>query len=238
MSEQLDLLELATRGGPPHERAVAALTALTDLSADQALHWPLSVCDAHLLELYRSRYGRELRAVSACPECGELLELGFAVDDLLAALSTPDRSELMLDVDGYELELRLPTVADLGRAQRAADLERAQQTIAAGCVCACVHQGAAVSAADLPAPVLERVEQQLGRFDLGADGIELSCPACAARWSATLDVATLVLAELDAEGQRLLADIHILARAYGWSEAEIVDLPPGRRRKYVEMVLG
>lgn len=238
MSEQLDLLELATRGGPPHERAVAALGALTAHTADEALHWPLPVCDARLLELYRRRYGPELRAVARCPECGALLELSFAVDDLLAALTTPDPEELALDIDGYELKLRLPTVADLARARRAGDLERAQQAIAAGCVCVCVHEGVAVGAADVPAAVLDHVEERLGRFDLGADGIDLSCPDCGGGWSATLDVTTLVLAELDTEGQRLLADVHILARAYGWSEAEIAGLPAGRRRKYVEMVLG
>lgn len=238
MSEQLDLLELATRGGPPHERAVAALTALTDCAAGEALQWPLPVFDARLLELYRRRYGDQLPAVSACPECGGVLELSFAVEDLLAALTTPEPEALTLDVDGYELELRLPTVADLKRAQRAGDVEHAQRAIAAGCICACVREGVTVGAAGLPPGVLERVEQQLGRFDLGADGIELTCPDCAARWSATLDVTTLVLAELDAEGQRLLADVHLLARAYGWSETEIAGLPPQRRRKYVEMVLG
>jgi hypothetical protein len=238
MSEQLDLLELATRGGSPHERAIVAITAFTGHPAAEVLRWPLPVCDARLLELHGQRYGPELRAVSACPECGGVLELGFAVDDLLATLTAPDQGELTLEIDGYELKLRLPTLADLGRAQSVGDLEHAQQVIAAGCVCACVHKGAEVGAAELPAPVLDRVQAQLGRFDLGADGIALTCPDCAAGWSATLDVTTLVLAELDAEGQRLLADVHILARAYGWSEAEIARLPAARRRKYVEMVLG
>jgi hypothetical protein len=238
MSEQLDLLELATRGGSPHERAIVAIAAFTDHSAAEVLRWPLPACDVRLLELYRRRYGPELRAVSACPECGGVLELGFAVDDLLATLTAPEQGELALDIDGYELKLRLPTVADLSRAQSAGDLEHAQQMIAAGCVCACVHEGAEVGAADLPAPVLDRVQEQLGHFDLGADGIGLTCPDCLAGWSATLDVTTLVLAELDAEGQRLLADVHILARAYGWPEAQIASLPPARRRKYVEMVLG
>lgn len=238
MSEQLDLLALATRGGTPHERAVAAVAALTDHSPSEAEGWPLPVYDAQLLTLYRQRYGQRLRAVSPCPECDGLLELNFAVDDLLAALAAPSPDELTLDVDGYELTLRLPAIADLVRAQRGGDLERAQREITAGCVCACVHGGVAVGPADLPAAVMERVEQQLGRFDLGAEAIELTCPDCATRWSATLDVTTLVLAELDAETHRLLTDVHILARAYGWSEAEIAALPPRRRRRYVEMVLG
>jgi hypothetical protein len=237
MSEQLDLLELASRGGPPHDRAVAALAASDGHSVAEAQDWPLPVCDAHLLELYRQRYGPELQAVSACPECGGVLELRFAVDDLLAALATPDHAGLTLEIDGYELTLRLPTVADLGRAQRTGDSMRAAQSIAAGCVCECAREGVSVDGADLPRPVLERVQQRLERYDLGGDQIDLTCPECGAGWSATLDVTTLVLAELDAEGERLLADVHVLARAYGWSEAQIADLPPWRRRKSIEMVL-
>jgi|SRR5579871_4646796 len=237
MSERFDLLELATGGGLPHERAIAVIAAFTDRASAEAVHWSLPACDARLLELYRERYGSQLRAVSACPQCGGVLDLRFAVEDLLAALTQTDL-ELELNVAGYELRLRLPTVADLAAAQRADDLEGARELIAAQCICTCTHEGVEVAVGAVPPAVLDAVEQRLERFDLGGDGLELSCPDCLTEWSATLDVTTLVLAELDAEGQQLLADVHLLARAYGWSEAEIVALSPERRRKYVELVLG
>jgi hypothetical protein len=236
MSDQFDLLELVARGGLPHERAIAAIEAFTDHAFDDAERWTLPTCDARLLELYRDRYGPELRAVSACPECGTLVELQFAVDDLLAALSGSDRESLTVEVDGYELKLRLPTVGDLARARHAQDLEHAREVITTSCVSACTHKGVAITATSLPASLIDQVEESLKRFDLGGEGIELTCPDCSTVWTATLDVTALVLAELDAEGERLLADVHLLARAYGWSESEIVALSPGRRRRYVEMV--
>jgi len=36
--------------------------------------------------------------------------------------------------------------------------------------------------------------------------------------------------------QRILADVNVLARAYGWSEREILSLSPTRRRHYLELV--
>jgi hypothetical protein len=232
MADQFDVLELADREfGSPHERAIAAITALTDTPSAEPDRWPLRSCDAGLLELYRERYGPELRAVSACPECGALLELNFAVADLLQALGEPASEELSLTAGGYELELRLPTVADLAAAQRARERDRAAATIAAACVASCRRDGATISADSIPGAVLDEAERRLERFDLGGEPLDLLCPDCATEWQATVDVPTLVLAELDAEGRRLLADVHVLARAYGWSEREIVALPAWRRRR-------
>ena len=238
MGDQFDVLELATRGGSSHERAIAAIAALTDSPPADAERLALRSCDRQLLELYRERYGPELRAVSACPGCGAMIELQFAVDDLLHALAEPVRGELSLTSGEYELELRLPTVADVTRARSDGELERAAATLAAACVSACLRDGLEVSPDAVPAAVLEEAQRRLERFDLAGEPLELNCLDCTTRWNAVLDVPALVLAELDAEGRRLLADVHLLARSYGWSESEIAALPPARRRRYVEMVIG
>jgi uncharacterized protein (UPF0212 family) len=239
MDDQFDVLELANREfGSPHERAIAAIAALTGSPAIDAERLALRRCDGQLLELHRERYGPELRAVSACPACGAVLELQFAVEDLLEALAEPRPGELSLTSGAYELELRLPTVADLARAQRAGDVQRAAAMLAAACVSTCRLDGIEVSSDAVPAAVLDEAQRRLQRFDLAGEPLELTCPDCATRWSTALEVATLVLAELDVEGRRLLADVHALARAYGWSEREIAALPPARRRRYVEMVVG
>ena len=239
MDDQFDVLELANREfGSLHERAIAAIAALSGSAPVDAERLALSGCDGQLLELYRERYGPELRAVSACPKCGAVLELQFAVDDLLHAIAEPVDGDLSLTSGEYELELRLPTVADVARARSAGALERAAATLVAACVSACLRGGIEVSLDAVPPTVLDEAQRRLERFDLAAEPLELDCPDCATKWNAALDVPTLVLAELDAEGRRLLADVHVLACAYGWSEREIAALPPARRRRYVEMVLG
>jgi hypothetical protein len=238
MGDQFDVLELATREGSSHERAIAAIAALTDAPPADAERLALRSCDGQLLELYRERYGPELRAVSACPECGAVLELQFAVDDLLDAAPEPVRGELTLTSGEYELELRLPTVADVTRARSAGELERAAATLAEACLSACLRDGLEVSPDAVPPALLDEAQRRLQRFDLAGEPLELNCLDCATQWNAVLDVPALVLAELDAEGRRLLADVHLLARAYGWSEGDVVALPPARRRRYVEMVLG
>lgn len=238
MDDQFDVLELANKEfGSPHERAIGAIAALTGSPPVDGERLALRTCDRQLLELFRERYGPELRAASACPECGAVLELRFAVQDLLEALAQPAPGELSLTSGGYELELRLPTVSDLARARSAGDLERATAMLAAACISACTLNGVQVSPDAVAPAALDEAQRRLERFDLAGEPLEFSCPDCAAQWSSALDVPTLVLAELDAEGRRLLADVHVLARAYGWSEREIAALPPARRQRYVEMVL-
>ena len=52
---------------------------------------------------------------------------------------------------------------------------------------------------------------------------------------ATRPQARLELREVEAEAMRLLRDVHVLARQYGWREADIIAMSPLRRQMYVEM---
>jgi hypothetical protein len=49
-------------------------------------------------------------------------------------------------------------------------------------------------------------------------------------------VAAFVWEEIEACAARLLDDVHVLARAYGWSERAILALPEMRRAAYLERV--
>ena len=51
-----------------------------------------------------------------------------------------------------------------------------------------------------------------------------------------LDVARFLLREVAAAARRLMADIHELASAYGWSEAAIASMSAARRAAYLEML--
>jgi hypothetical protein len=42
--------------------------------------------------------------------------------------------------------------------------------------------------------------------------------------------------EITARSQRLILEVHQLARTYGWTEAEILNLSAARRALYLKMV--
>jgi hypothetical protein len=40
---------------------------------------------------------------------------------------------------------------------------------------------------------------------------------------------------VQAAAERVLLDVHALARAYGWTESEVLRLTPARRSAYLQM---
>jgi hypothetical protein len=67
-------------------------------------------------------------------------------------------------------------------------------------------------------------------------GLDFKCPACGVVFEESLDLASFLWSEFEGRAKRLLLDVHLLARAYGWSEAEVLSLSPVRRAFYLEMV--
>ncbi|MDC0767020.1 hypothetical protein [Streptomyces sp. HD] len=134
---------------------------------------------------------------------------------------------------GWDVEFRLPGVADLTAAARAADPRMA---LLARCLVSATRDGAAVGAGDLPVPVQRRIAEAVEAADPGADvTLNIACPECGAATRAELDIASYLWTELDAWARDLLLDVHLLATSYGWSEPEILALSPLRRRYYLEL---
>ncbi len=81
------------------------------------------------------------------------------------------------------------------------------------------------------------VEAAMERADpRSAIELALACPACGAQWSTPFDIASFLGGEISIAAERLARDVHDLARAYGWREADIVAMSPWRRQLYLDLV--
>lgn len=87
--------------------------------------------------------------------------------------------------------------------------------------------------ADLRAAALARLEA----LDPAASvSFALACPACGQAWDAPLDPGAALWRKVQAAAERLLQEIDLLARAYGWREADVLALSPLRRAAYLQLV--
>jgi hypothetical protein len=237
--EPSELLQVWERGaGAPPAQAVVPLLAAAcpELSPEQLSRLTIGERDALLLSQREWMFGSQLEAFDVCPACGERLEFTLMVDSLRAVPAVTDASELgqagsrSATVDAYEVEFRAPTVADT---QRATSLE----ALLALCVMRSTRAGETQAIGELPATVVEAISHEMAKADPQADiQLALSCPSCGHEWLAMFDIAAFLWQELQAWAQRTLLEVHQLAGAYGWREADILALSPARRQIYLSLI--
>lgn len=235
----LDLLDIWERGwaGPPARQALMLLeAACPEADPDALADLTVGERDRRLLVLRAWTFGHRLVSLARCPACDQQLELSFSAGDLAPEPERQQDDALGLTLDGYEVRFRLPTGGDLldvategAAGARLRLLER--------CLLAAHRGGEPVSAARLPAEVVDAVATCLAEADPGADlHLALTCPACSHAWQAAFDVVSFFWREIQAWATRTLYEVHALARAYGWSEAEVLATSPIRRQLYLDMV--
>lgn len=233
-----DLIAVWERGDGQRAagRGLALLAAAEpSLELERRASLPAGRRDASLLALRERLFGQHFSGVTSCPACREPVELTFDASDVRR--ESGDGAPLAVHLHGFELELRLPDSRDLLAIERTRDLASARALLLARCIVRAARDGHAVDRQALPEEVLVQIPAILGAADPQADvELELSCPSCTHAWREPFDIVTFLWAEVAAQAQRLLAEVHVLASAYGWSEKAILRLSPARRRTYLELL--
>jgi hypothetical protein len=138
-------------------------------------------------------------------------------------------------IQGYEIAFRPLTVRDALRAGKARDVYQARLALLEAAVIGARHGGESVDPRDLPDTVAEALGEAIRERDPQSDvRVAMQCPSCEHQWSIAFDIVSFLYKELAVLAARFLNEIHLLARAYGWSESSILAMSPARRRAYLE----
>jgi hypothetical protein len=209
------------------ERPLALAAAVSDEPIEELARLPLGRRDARVLELHAALGGRALEATAACPVCSEPAE--FEVE--VAALRSRVRRQAVpepVDAGGLVVAWRPPDSTDVAAAAATGDQAAAERVLLSRCV---------TSPDELPAEARTAVAAAMAECDPLAEVlVDVVCPACETVFVADLDLGSFVWAELRARALRLLREVDVLARAYGWAEAEVLALDERRRNAYLELV--
>ena len=193
--------------------------------------------DTLLLMLREWLFGPRLENMTNCPACGEKLELSFDVADIRAETAEGLNSWLSLEIEGYEVLFRLPDSNDLAALTIGAEREKGRGILLKRCLTEVRLNGVELSAETLPTEIIDAVTKRMSEADPQADvKLSLDCPSCGHTWLATFDILSFLWSEIETWAQRMLHEIHILARSYGWREADILAMSAFRRRCYLEML--
>lgn len=194
-----------------------------DSAGERLWQLPLGETNRALLELRAVLIGQRLEVVTTCPACDEVVAAELAVDALLD--TKPATAEGVVAVGEDALAWRAPTPADLALLGNVPDpLTRLRERCVA-------------DAERVPGSTWAPVDRALEEADpLAYVVVDTTCASCGQAFLAHLDVGDFVWREVEAAGIRVLHEIDLIARAYGWSEPEILALEDSRRAAYVRLI--
>jgi len=190
-----------------------------------------------VLALCARLLGPEADLIAMCQSCGAVAEIPVCFADVAGACMQPgttaeSRIELVAGDAHWVARLRPPVGADLERAAR--DGPQAARDLMVSCIQELTDpSGHRVAQSELPTACESVIADALLALDPAAEAlIEADCPSCAKPIDALLDGYAILQCGLGG-ANRIYDDVFRIARAFHWSEHEILSLPFRRRRHYL-----
>jgi hypothetical protein len=249
VAELLTAWERALGQSPVQQALILLAAAYPERAPEQLAQCSVGQRDACLLTLREQLFGSQLNSVTACPQCQQRIELAFTVPDIRVepALTDPIAvagEGMMLMMEGYRVQFRLPNSLDLASIETCPDVNQAREQLLRRCIQSVVREGTESDEEEpldhvsrLPMTLVDAIAERMAQADAQADTrLALSCPDCRHAWRATFDIATYLAGEIHHWATHLLREVHGLARAYSWREADILAMTPTRRRAYLELL--
>jgi hypothetical protein len=200
--------------------------------------------DSRVVDLRERWIGPEVEATVECPACASSLELTFPLQRLrspspagVEAATRGDATTVTARLGAYSMTARVPTSRDVSGLHASGDLAAARTLLLERCLVRATRGSRHIEARSLPEPAVLALGEALAAADPLADAeLAITCADCGCSWSARLDLVSFVWTEIEQLAAAMTREVHVLAQSYGWSEAEILALAPGRRRRYLELV--
>ena len=223
------IVQIWERGRREHpiDRALTILSLLSGRPRGELAAMSVERRDGQLLTWRNRLFGREFLGYASCPRCGCAVDAALTVD----SNDEPD-DRFTVHVGGRPVAARLPTTLDLVAVAGCDNVDESSRAL----VARCIEDRTLGDPSTVTDGTLGAVAAELDRrAGLSAAAVALACPDCAHEWQLELDIAEFLWREIDIRAIRLLRDVDLLARRYGWTEHEILALSPTRRGFYLEL---
>lgn len=234
--ELLDIWETGQALHPIDRTLTLLAAACPEFGQEELARLSIGERDALLFSVRERCIGPHLEAYCECPSCTTGVELSLSTTDIVDGSWEKAETELSLQSEGFVIRFRPPNSLDLAASVNLG-LAGGRRQMLERCVLEASKDGTEIAAVSLPEPIVSAMTTQMLESDpLSEIQLLLDCPACGHTWSALLDIASFFWTELDRQARNLLREVDILARSYGWSEAEVLSLNASRRQRYIAMV--
>lgn len=206
-------------------------TSGTDMGPGKAGVLTAADRDRLLAAIYIHTYGSRIAGTIHCNNCDAPFDIDFSLEELLSHIyDGTNQTNVEKEHDGAfrrpdGSRFRLPTGEDecavLGISPEEAENELLRR---------CALEGDPTGDTES----LQRTMKDLAPL-LDLD-LEARCPECNTQQMVHFDIQHYLFSALIQEQKQLALEVHRLAKAYGWSLNEILQLPRSSRRTYVALV--
>jgi hypothetical protein len=235
-AELLKIWEQGAAWHPIDQALLIVQTAYPDLILQDLREMAIGRRDTLLLQIRRYTFGDRIEAYVECSNCRGGLEMTFSCETLLEEVPESAVTRSTVEYDGVAWELRAPNSLDMAAVAVVQDIGLAKETLFVRC--AQRREACSDNPGPLPPALQDIVERELAVLDPQAEIlIDLTCQVCGHRWQTVFDIVAFLWREIHTKARRLLQEVDVLARTYGWTETEVLDLSEARRRLYVHMAL-
>lgn len=195
---------------------------------------PASLPERNLLAMrrYAELFGAPVELLGRCACCATTVEFTIDAADCAMALAREApagdgaREWHVLPGTPGTTRFRLPLPADLHALDAVEDADAFADALLDRCVA-----GERPCEA-LRGAIVSRMQEMLPGATID---FALRCPECGHGWRAPLDAVDLLWRVLRVRAERLLAEVALIARRFGWSERDILTLDPARRAAYLQL---
>ena len=208
-------------------RELALLESASGIPLENLASLSIGERDRLLLALRIGTFGNRVDCETRCPSCASRLELSLDASSLIVAAMPIDERRLEIAVDDCVVRFRLPDSNDVAAALAGEDLADRVLTTTL------TNRERSERSLNLRDKVADRIAELDPQAEIVLD---LDCEACGHRWQSPFDPAAFLFREVEAYAARLTNEVHLLARAYAWSEESILAMGASRRRRYIDLV--
>jgi hypothetical protein len=211
------------------------LESVGDRPADADLAASLCVVDRQYLMLRLAALidGEQMWLKVECGHCESPFDVDLQRCDLPVKPAGAGYPLATLELGGDIVEVRIPTGEDQ---ERIGDLpeDDAIRQLLRDCLCRVNGKPASETQADnLSAAEIEQIDEALDDVSPAVcDRLLVVCPECGREQYSELDH----YAASSLNEYLFYDEVHGLASHYHWSEAEILDLPQHKRRRYLDLI--
>ena len=211
--------------------------AYPDFENDEVAAFSIGERDIRLLHIREALFGSLFQNTSDCSSCGQKMEWETTVDmfKLQPINVTPHQVLIQMALKNNDISIRLPNSLDIMEVESGTYSELSENQLLEKCI---VNSSRPIGDIDkISQDFKEEIFHKMEEKDPQANiQMNLACPECENEWTATFDIMQYLWVEINEWAIQLMNDIYLLARDFGWSENDILNMNRFRRKIYINMI--